>query len=190
MKLMLASQSPRRRRLLAELGLTFDVVSPEVEELQNGFLPVDLVRENALRKWRWCAAHAARDAMILAADTTVELDGASLGKPRDRDEAFAMLRRESGRMQAVHTGLVLGTPARGESAARCTVETSYVTFRNLTDAGIWQYIERVQPFDRAGAYDIDESGDLLIASYRGSRTNVMGLPCERLQEWLSCWSEE
>jgi septum formation protein len=183
--LVLASQSPRRRKLLSELGVPFRTMTPDVEELSEGRSPRDLVLENALRKWRWCREREP-DALILAADTTVEVDGVVLGKPRDRAEAVAMLRRQSGRVQTVHTGYVLAYGKEGDPPETCGVETSVVVFKELSSADIDVYIARVQPYDRAGAYDIDESGDLLIARFEGSRTNVMGLPMERIREILSC----
>ena len=187
MDLVLASQSPRRRRLLAELGVAFRCMSPEVEELSGGMAARALVLENALRKWRWCCAHEP-DALILTADTTVELDGAVLGKPCNRAEAEEMLRRESGRVQAVHTGYVLAYAHEQYPPLGCGVETSLVAFKVLTEQDIHTYIDRVQPYDRAGAYDIDESGDLLVSRFTGSRANVMGLPLERIKELLSCKS--
>jgi len=186
MDLVLASRSPRRRRLLATLGISFRCIAPEVEEVSDGFSPRDLVQENALRKWRWCCKRAP-GALILAADTTVELDGYTLGKPSDRASAAAMLRRESGREQAVHTGYVLAyADADGTEIGR-GVETSWVEFKTLTEADIAGYLDMVQPYDRAGAYDIDESGDLLVKCCRGSRTNVMGLPLERMEALFACW---
>jgi septum formation protein len=183
--LVLASQSPRRRKLLLELGIPFRCLSPDVDEHASGFEPGQMVLHNALLKWRWCCGQEPH-ALILAADTTVELDGEILGKPRDRKEAEEMLRRESGREQIVHTGYVLGYAQDGEHAAVCGVETSRVHFKELSADEIYAYIDRVQPYDRAGAYDIDESGDLLVRSFSGSRTNVMGLPMERMRELLWC----
>ncbi len=184
--MILASQSPRRRRLFATLGFPFRCMHPMVDELSSGMLPRDLVQENALRKWRWCCEREP-DALILTADTAVEIDGEILGKPRSRAEAEMMLHRESGRLQAVHTGYVLARAEEGDPpVASCGVVTSWVTFKRLSAEDIRVYLDRVQPYDRAGAYDIDESGDLLVESYTGSRTNVMGLPLERIQELLFC----
>ena len=185
MDLVLASQSPRRRKLLTSLGVPFRCLSPDVEELKEGLEPCDLVQHNALLKWRWCCA-CEPEAYILTADTTVEIDGVILGKPRDRKEAESMLRFQSGREQAVHTGYVLGYAHEGLVPSVCGVETSWVTFKSLSDAVIQNYIDRVRPYDRAGAYDIDESGDLLVETLNGSRSNVMGLPIEKIQELLSC----
>ncbi len=185
MNVVLSSQSPRRHRLVSTLGFPFRCMHPRVDELSGGMSPRDLVLENALRKWRWCCEREP-DALILAADTAVEIDGEVLGKPRNRAEAEGMLQRESGRLQAVHTGYVLACEGEGDPPGTCGVETSWVMFKRLSVDDIHDYLDRVQPYDRAGAYDIDESGDLLIASYKGSRTNIMGLPLERIQELLSC----
>jgi septum formation protein len=183
-ELILGSQSPRRRRLLRELGVPFRSVTPEVEELESGLSPKDLVQENAFRKWCWFIDSYA-DALVLTADTIVELDGVPLGKPRDLAAAEEMLGRLSGRAQLVHTGYVLARPADADAVNFRGVETSRVIFKELTQETIRNYIDRVQPFDRAGSYDIDESGDLLIARLEGSRTNVMGLPTERISTLLA-----
>ena len=182
-RLILASRSPRRRRILESLGLVFEVVAPEVEEIDWPNDPDGMVRENAWRKWRWCRARH-HGAAILAADTTVDLGGRVLGKPSSRAEAAAMLRECSGRDQVVHTGYVLSLP--DETAPVAAVETSVVRFHVLTDAVIEAYLEAVNPMDRAGAYDIDHHGDWIVSGFRGSRTNIMGLPAERIKEWMEC----
>lgn len=182
-RVMLASRSPRRRKILEQLGLVFESVSPEVQELEGPGDPVAMVCENARRKWQWCYDRFPEVA-IIAADTTVELDGHCLGKPSSREEAFTMLRMASGRMQTVYTGYMLALP--GETAPSVRFEVSSVFFRELTNHEIDAYVEAVQPFDRAGAYDIDCHGDRIIQRYEGSRTNVMGLPAERVKEWMEC----
>jgi septum formation protein len=182
-QVMLASRSPRRRKILEQLGLPFEAVAPDVEEIEFPDDPSAMVCENARRKWRWCFERFP-GAAIIAADTTVELDGRCLGKPSSREEAFAMLRTASGRVQTVHTGFVLALP--GENPPCAASEVSRVFFRDLTDAGIEAYLDAVQPLDRAGAYDIDCRGDWIIDHCEGSRTNVMGLPAERVQEWMKC----
>lgn len=181
-RVMLASRSPRRRKILESLGLPFEAVAPDVEEVEFPDDPDRTVRENAMRKWHWCVVRFPNNA-IIAADTTVELDGRCLGKPASREEAFAMLRAASGRRQTVHTGYVMTIPGEPPIAAS---ETSQVFFRDLTDDVINAYLDAVQPFDRAGAYDIDSHGDWIIQHYEGSRTNVMGLPVERVKEWMQC----
>jgi septum formation protein len=184
--LILASRSPRRQKILADLGLHFKTVHPDVTEVDYPSDPDAMVRENAWRKWEWCRQRFP-SAAIIAADTTVELDGQCLGKPHTREAAFAMLKAESGRTQTVHTGYVLALP--GIAPPPVFVETSRVVFRELTDDMISAYIDAVNPLDRAGAYDIDDAGQGIISRYEGSYTNIMGLPAERIKEWIECNSE-
>lgn len=181
-RLILASASPRRKRLLKELGYSFDVVVPDVKEVHylndlNGS-----VTENALLKCEWCLERHP-DATILAADTGIDFKGHTIMKPRSQDEAAAFLRRFSGNTHTVMTGIGLAVPDR---EVRLHVESSRVTFRELTEETIRAYIEQVNPIDRAGAYDIDECGEMIVASHEGSFTNIVGLPCEVVAEWL--WS--
>ena len=182
-ELILASRSPRRKKILTDLGLAFETLHPDVEEVDCPGDPDRMVRENALRKWAWCRERFPGKAVI-AADTTVDLNGRCLGKPHTRERAFAMLKAESGQMQTVHTGYVLCGPNETQPAVR--VETSRVYFRTLGDAAIKAYLDAVNPLDRAGAYDIDSQGIDLIARIEGSYTNVMGLPAERVKEWMAC----
>jgi septum formation protein len=111
----------------------------------------------------------------------VWFEGRLIGKPRDLNEAAAFLRAFSGRTQLVFSGVALSLP--GQPLATRVISSS-VLFHELSDATINAYLERTKPLDRAGAYDIDENGDLLIASYSGSYTNIMGLPLEVVTDWL------
>ena len=173
-RLTLASQSPRRARILAELGVEFDVVKTDAPEVSLPHDPVGTVVANARAKLRACGRVPA-----LAADTIVWFEGKIYGKPRDLEEAKAFLRELSGRTHSVFTGLAYHD-GRGESES-CT--RSDVTFRVLSDEAIGEYVARVCPTDRAGAYDIDENGDLIEASYSGEYENIMGLPVEPLREF-------
>lgn len=168
--LTLASGSPRRAKILAALGVDFAVAKSDAAEVSIPHDPERTVRENALAKGRAVAA-----AHVLSADTIVWLDGRIYGKPRDLTEAKAFLHELSGRVHTVFTGVAYDGDVR--------VVRSDVTFRALSDAQIDAYVARVKPTDRAGAYDIDESGDLLVASYTGSHENIMGLPVEPLRDW-------
>ena len=169
--LTLASGSPRRARILRSLGVDFVVAKSGADEVSFPGDPERTVRENALAKGRAVVA----DGPVLSADTIVWLDGRIYGKPRDLAEAKDFLRSLSGRTHSVFTGVALDGEAR--------VVRTDVTFRELSDAQIGEYVARVRPTDRAGAYDIDESGDLLVAGISGSYENVMGLPTEPLREW-------
>jgi len=114
---------------------------------------------------------------VLSADTIVWFGGRIYGKPRDLEEAKVFLRELSGRTHAVFTGVAFNGEAR--------VVRSDVTFRVLSEGMIDEYVASVRPTDRAGAYDIDESGDRIVAGYSGSYENIMGLPVEPVREWLA-----
>ena len=180
---ILASASPRRAKILKSMGLVFDVVVPVVDEVHWDDDPEGTVRENAARKCSWaCLQHPA--ATIIAADTVVVLDGKCIGKPKSRDEAVAMLRNASGRTQRVFTGMAMG--CLDDQRLEQHTEMSRVHFCELTDVVIEQYLQHVNPLDKAGGYDIDQKADLIIRGYEGSWTNIMGLPQEVLERWLAC----
>lgn len=183
MNIILASQSPRRRELLEQVGITgFQVISPDVDErVEPGLSPAGMVEELSLRKARAAADKTGPDGLIIAADTVVALDGAVLGKPRDREDAFAMLSALSGREHRVYTGVSV---LRGDRAVTEHEETA-VCFRALAPGEIWGYIATGEPMDKAGAYGIQGIGALLVSGIRGDYCNVMGLPVFRLGQILS-----
>ena len=168
--LTLASGSPRRAKILREQGVDFVIAKSNAPEVSFPDDPERTVRQNALSKG---AAIEARH--VLSADTIVWLDGRIFGKPRDLDEAREYLRELSGRTHTVFTGVAYDGEAR--------VCRSDVRFRVLSDSIIEDYVARVKPTDRAGAYDIDECGDLVVEGYTGSYENIMGLPVEPLVDW-------
>jgi len=174
MLLTLASQSPRRARILAEHGVEFTVLKTDAPEVSIPDEPERTVVENARAKLMACSARPA-----LAADTIVWYADRIYGKPRDVEEAREFLRTFSGKTHSVFTGVAYddGTGAQ----TRCV--RSDVTFKSLTDADIDAYIELVKPLDRAGAYDIAEHGEMLVAAFAGSYENVVGLPLEPLREF-------
>ena len=176
MKTILASKSPRRAKILSGHGWTFAVVPTEAEEVSIPRAPKRTVLVNAARKLKACRGiHP--DAEIVAADTIVWFNGRIYGKPRDLDEAREFLRELSGQTHSVFTGVAHCVPG---GALRTEVVESRVTFRRLSEETIERYVESVKPTDRAGAYDIDESGDMIVESYTGSYENIMGLPMEPL----------
>jgi septum formation protein len=176
--LILASASPRRRDLLAGHGYRFEIVTLPVEETLPPHLTVrETVLLNARRKGSAVAGvHPA--ACVVAADTLVALDGRPLGKPATLDDARAMLAALSGRTHQVFSGVWIEHRAAGSLAA--FVEVSHVRFRPLAAAEIEDYIRRVHVLDKAGAYAAQEDPIALIEAIDGSRTNVIGLPMERL----------
>ncbi len=176
MSLFLASGSPRRAKILSHLGVNYEIIKTDAPEVSWSNEPARTVLTNARAKGRAARKAVGADSRpILSADTIVWLDGKIYGKPRDLMEARAFLRQLSGRTHYVFTGVALDEKA--------TIQTSAVTLRELSDGEIDAYVERVRPTDRAGAYDIDCSGDLLVDSYCGSYENIMGLPVEPLVAW-------
>lgn len=181
--LILASASPRRRELLGQLGLTFTVEVAAVTEFEaEDADPRSLVAHNAALKADWVAARHP-EAFVLGADTTVFIDGAVLNKPADLTEARSMLRRLAGRTHTVFTGLALRRSTAGlrwdEGVA------SEVTFRPLADAAIEDYLSKVHTLDKAGSYSIQEHRELVVASFHGSFSNIMGLPLEATKQILT-----
>ena len=181
MKIVLASQSPRRRQLLGQMGLEFTTQSPEIDESAfHGRDARDLVETLSREKARWVARQQTPDTLVIGADTVVVLDGAILGKPRDGAEAEAMLAALSGRDHQVFTGVTL---CQGDRILTQAEETQ-VTFRPLTGQEIRQYVSTGEPMDKAGAYGIQGLGALLVEGIEGDYCNVVGLPVCRLGRML------
>ena len=182
-RLILASASPRRRELLAQLGVPFEVIVADVTEHEEPSTdPRVMVAHNAALKADWVAARHP-DAIVLGADTTVFLDGAALNKPRDPAEARAMLRRLSGRTHTVFTGLAV---RRGHDRLRVDEgAASEVAFKPLDEAIIETYLGLVNTQDKAGGYAIQEHGDLIVAGHQGSYSNIIGLPLETTKQILT-----
>ena len=182
--IILASNSPRRRELLGGLGLPFDVkVLPDIDEQYPEDLPVNQIAEYIARE----KADAYRKVMadndlVITADTVVIVDDEVMGKPVDADDARRMLRKLSGRSHQVTTGVCLTTK---EQQRHFSVTTD-VTFKQLTDDEINHYVTIYKPFDKAGAYGIQEwIGYIGVTGLHGSYFNVMGLPVQRIYEELS-----
>jgi septum formation protein len=182
---VLASASPRRRELLAELVDRFDVRPSDVDEtLEPGVLEEALARL-ALRKARAVAADA-RDGIVLAADTVVVVDGAVLGKPSDPDDARRMLRALRGRVHAVVTAVAVVDAGCGRSET--AVVTSRVRMARYDDAAIDRYVASGEPLDKAGAYAIQGLGGTLVDGLAGSYSNVIGLPLAATRRLLEAFS--
>jgi septum formation protein len=182
-RLILASRSPRRREILGWLGLEFETVDPDVEELSAGEDPEALVLENARLKAvaGFDAAGEPGDAMVLGVDTDVFVDGRMLGQPADRAAAEERLRLLSGREHEVLSGVCLiGPSAAGIPGAplreRSGLSRSAVTFRPLEDATIDTYLDSGEWQGRAGGYAIQGLGSMLIEKVEGDFSNVVGLP--------------
>jgi septum formation protein len=176
-KLLLASNSPRRRELLLEAGFNFDVFASEIAERSDVDLTLrELTTLNAIRKGTAAARLRAKN-VVLAADTLVSIDNEVLGKPKDKREAVAMLQRLSGRPHEVCTSVFICELARSKSVTFS--EISRVYFQPLTREKIGRYFERVNPLDKAGGYAAQGFGREIIEKIDGSYTNVVGLPMEK-----------
>ena len=180
--LILASASPRRRELLTQAGIPFICHSADIDESAiEASSPEELVQKLASLKSLAVAQELHTTQLILGADTVVVLGNRVFGKPATLSEAAAMLRALSGRTHAVITGVAL---RRGEQCITQSCITS-VTFKVLSNNNIAHYHSLLNPLDKAGAYAIQEHGDLIIDRIVGSRTNVIGLPMELVKELLS-----
>lgn len=180
-KLILASASPRRKAILKSIGIPFEIHLPTCAEVCYPDDPVATVGKNAARKARSVQLRYPR-ATIIAADTVVSFMGKVLGKPQSYAEAQAWLLSYSGKVQHVYTAVAFAIPGGAEPEVR--IEVSSLRFKDYGSAAVEEYLDRVKPFDRAGAYDINELGDLLIADRVGSYSNVMGLPQGVVADWL------
>ncbi|CAN5403078.1 Maf family protein [soil metagenome] len=182
-RLILASASPRRRRLLAEAGYAFEVVVPAVAELHGTEYTLrEVTCGNALRKGL-AVARRHSDASVLAADTLVALEGRLIGKPADRAAATRLLRLLSGRTHQVATGVFIVHFRRRRSLLFSVL--SQVVFKKLSDRMIQDYLTTINPRDKAGGYAAQGPGRAIIARIIGSTSNVIGLPLEKTRPALA-----
>ena len=192
MKIILASNSPRRKELLSGLGLEYEVRTlPGLDESYPDGLPMEEIPQYISRK-KAAAYTLGDDELLITADTIVWLDGEVLGKPADEAEARQMLRKLSGKTHQVVSGVTIKTlsnsPVKGENSlplregwGRSFASVSHVTFAQLSDEEIDYYVTHYRPLDKAGAYGIQEwIGYIGVTSMEGSYFNVMGLPVQRL----------
>jgi septum formation protein len=177
MRLILASRSPQRRAILEQLGIPFEVVVPDVDELTDG-PPHELVAENAYRKAAAAAGSDAADALVLGVDTIVALGATVYGKPSDADAARETLTALAGRRHTVLSGLCLIEGGR----ARHAIASTAVEFRALDDGIVDWYIRMGEWRERAGGYAIQGRGAALVQSIEGDYLNVVGLPVATLLE--------
>jgi septum formation protein len=186
-QLILASASPRRLALLREIGLDPLVAPVDVEERRLPGEPPDrYVLRLSEEKCRLAAdsrEHDSPPALILAADTAVVVDGRILGKPRDSRQAEEMLRLLRGRSHEVMTGVHVLRTDDGRHAGG--VEVTVVRFREYDEQAIRAYVATGEPLDKAGAYGIQGGGAAFAAGMEGSWSNVVGLPVERLPQWIA-----
>ena len=179
--IILASSSPRRRRLMLEAGFNFEIIVSDAEEIcDKSMIPWDLTVQNAQIKASPIAQNN-QEKIVIGADTVVSLDNEIFGKPSDMDEAVKMLARLSGRTHIVTTGVCIIQKEKNETFY---VNTE-VTFKPLSGKEISQYVKVINPLDKAGAYAAQDHGELIIEKYSGSFTNVVGLPMSEVKEALA-----
>lgn len=184
-RFVLASASPRRREILENIGLKFDIIVSDADEsgIDRKIPPKLLVKELAMLKASKTSKYCEKDAYIIAADTVVAFDGQILEKPKDEAEALKMLMTLSGKSHSVYTGVcVLKMPERH---AICKCEKTEVEFKSFGHDVAKRYIRTGEPMDKAGAYGIQGKGALLIKEIHGDYFNVVGLPVGLLCDMLS-----
>ena len=183
MEIILGSQSPRRRELMAGLDLPFTAINIDADEhypaeLQGGDIPYYISRAKA----RAYVSQLKEDQLLITADTIVWLDGQMLGKPHDEADAVDMLRRLSGKTHQVYTAV---TFAQKGHELETIVDRTDVTFKDLTDEEINYYVQKYRPFDKAGAYGVQEwIGYVACTEMKGSYFNVMGFPVHQVYKVL------
>lgn len=183
--IILASNSPRRRELLENIGLRFDVVPDNTPEPKDESMqPFELVMFLAKFKGDNVASSVTDDSLIISADTVVAINGEILGKPHSRDEAFEMLSKLSGNTHCVYTGVYVLDKSTGKSVN--FYEKTEVSFKSLDIDEINDYINTEEPMDKAGAYGIQNIGSIFVEGINGDYFNVVGLPvcslCKLLKE--------
>lgn len=180
MKIVLASGSPRRKEILENMNLKFDIIKSEIDETTiEGESPEDLVKRLSYEKAHDVATRNS-DSIVIGADTVVVLDGNVLGKPKDKEDAFNMLREMSGREHSVITGIsMLCLDLKNEVSDFCV---SKVKFKNLSDEEIYSYIETGECMDKAGAYGIQGLGGLFVEYIKGDYFNIVGFPISSASE--------
>lgn len=181
LRVVLASRSPRRIELIAQLGITPEVVPADIDETpQPGEQPAEYVQRLASSKARAVQERLATDAFVLGADTTVDLDGTILGQPGNEADARRMLKALSARTHRVHTGVAVVS----STTAQVLVVTSLVTFEPVTEALLDWYIGTGEWQGKAGSYAIQGLGGTLVQATRGSMSNIIGLPLRETAQLL------
>ncbi len=181
MRFILASGSPRRREILSVAGYEYEVLPSSADELTNNYSAQELAVQNATAKAIDVYSKTDKDAVILGADTVVCLDGEILGKPKDAQDAYDMLRRLSGSSHSVITGYAVV----GKNGVKSGYCETYVSFRDISDDEIRAYIATNEPMDKAGGYGIQEKGCLFASSVTGDFFNVIGLPVSSVRPLLA-----
>ena len=181
--LVLASQSPRRRELLAILGIPFEVIPANIAEVPDVGESAEQFVARAAREKGIEVASGVSNSVVLSADTVVTIDGLILGKPEDEAQAIRMLKQLSGRQHVVYTAVCVIDQIHGEMHQ--ALENTKVWFNSMTDAQIIDYVRREEVLDKAGAYAIQGFASVYISKIEGNYGNVMGLPLPVVYDFLT-----
>lgn len=183
-KIILASGSPRRRELLSQIGIEYEVISSNVnektEEAQPDLMVMDLSRQKASE----VASKVQTGTIVLGADTVVSVDGKILGKPASKEDAFRMIKSLSGRMHSVYTGVTLIKKVHDKDKIISFAEKTEVYVKEMSNEEIWSYIESKEPMDKAGAYGIQGRFAAFVEKINGDYNNIVGLPVSKVYDKL------
>lgn len=186
MSLVLASRSPRRSDILRQMGIAFVVDSADVDESPlEGESPRDHVQRLAVAKCLRVAARHPADAIVLGADTTVDVDGEIFGTPRDINEARLMLRRLSGRTHLVHTAVCVASGATAPERYRVAIDTAAVAMHPIDPDLLERYLATGESLDKAGAYAVQGEAAMFVREVSGHLTTVVGLPVRIVEQLLT-----
>ncbi len=183
-KIILASGSPRRRELLSQIDIVYDVVLSNVEEHTEEILPDKLVMDLSRQKALEVASRVDEGKIVLGADTVVAVDDIILGKPSSRDHAFLMIKSISGRQHSVYTGVTLVKRNGSFEKIVSFSEKTDVYVKEMSDDEIWTYIDTNEPMDKAGAYGIQGRFAAFVEKINGDYNNIVGLPISRVYDEL------
>jgi len=183
---VLASQSPRRKKLLSQIGFIFEIIPSNTEEIITSNNPIDIVNELSLQKAKDVATSVS-NALVIGADTIVVLNGTVLGKPKSEEEAISILSMLSAKVHSVFTGVsfVITNSDKKISSTHSFFEETKVQFSSLSKSEIQSYVASGSPMDKAGAYGIqDDWGSLFVERIEGDYYNVVGFPLNRFYQEL------
>lgn len=183
-KIILASGSPRRRELLSQIDIEYDVVLSNVEEHTEEILPDKIVMDLSRQKALEVALRVEEGKIVLGADTVVAVDDTILGKPVSRDNAFEMIESLSGREHSVYTGVTLVKRNGNSEKIVSFSEKTDVYVKEMSDDEIWAYIDTTEPMDKAGAYGIQGRFAAFVEKINGDYNNIVGLPISRVYDEL------
>jgi len=188
-KIILASASPRRRELLEQIGITFEVIPSSCEEIITSMVPKEIVLELSSQKADdvWQSLETKEGICVLGSDTIVAYEDEVMGKPKDEQHAYEMLHKLQGNTHQVYTGVTLIFQKDGEVLRKCFYEETDVTMYPMSDEEIWAYIGTKDPMDKAGSYGIQGRCAAHIKGIRGDYNNVVGLPVGRVYQELKQW---